>query len=173
MAKLILGSSLKNLADRLPLLQHILWAVEALPVAMLAGISRILPADRASATGRFMFRHIGPHLDKSDKFRRNLSLAFPAKSPQEIDSLIRESWGNLGAVLAEFPHLTKLAGPDFSGRVEIVRHGDSAVFRHKGKPAIFVTAHLANGVALSGRYHAEVGRSFTAHMVNLGLRYEF
>ena len=40
MAKLILGSSLKNLADRLPLLQHILWAVEALPVAMLAGISR-------------------------------------------------------------------------------------------------------------------------------------
>jgi outer membrane autotransporter protein len=36
-----------------------------------------------------------------------------------------------------------------------------------------VTAQLTNGVALSGRYNAEIGRSFTSHMVNLGLRCEF
>jgi outer membrane autotransporter protein len=36
-----------------------------------------------------------------------------------------------------------------------------------------LTAQLTNGVVLSGRYHAEIGRSFTAHMVNLGCRYEF
>jgi outer membrane autotransporter protein len=36
-----------------------------------------------------------------------------------------------------------------------------------------ITAQLTNGVALSGRYNAEIGRSFTSHMVNLGLRYEF
>jgi outer membrane autotransporter protein len=36
-----------------------------------------------------------------------------------------------------------------------------------------ITAQLTNGVALSGRYNTEVGRSFVAHMVNLGLRYEF
>ena len=36
-----------------------------------------------------------------------------------------------------------------------------------------VTAQLTNGVALSARYHAEIGQSFAAHMVNLGLRCEF
>jgi outer membrane autotransporter protein len=36
-----------------------------------------------------------------------------------------------------------------------------------------LTAQLTNGVALSGRYHTEIGRSFAAHMVNLGLRCEF
>ncbi|MGD2055268.1 MAG: lauroyl acyltransferase [Gammaproteobacteria bacterium] len=163
MASLFLGTSLKKLADRLPLLQRLLWALEALPVAMLAGISRLLPADWASATGRSVLRRIGPRLDKSRKFRRNLSLAFPGKSLQEIEMLVRESWGNLGAVLAEFPHLGRLARPDFSGRVEIVRHGHSPVFRQNGPPAVFVTAHLANwevtapvikqlGISVSGMY---------------------
>ena len=36
-----------------------------------------------------------------------------------------------------------------------------------------ITAQLTNGVALSGRYNAEIGRSFTSHMVNLGFRCEF
>ena len=35
------------------------------------------------------------------------------------------------------------------------------------------TAQLTNGVALSGRYHAEIGRSFASHMVNLGVRCDF
>jgi Kdo2-lipid IVA lauroyltransferase/acyltransferase len=163
MAKLFLGTSLKKLVDRLPVLHRILWALEALLVGILAGISRLLPMNRASATGRFLFRRIGPHLDKSRKFRRNLHLAFPEKSPQEIEALVRESWGNVGAVLAEFPHLPDLARPDSSGRFEIVIHGNSPVFQNDGKPAIFVAAHLANwevpaaaikrlGIRVSGLY---------------------
>ena len=36
-----------------------------------------------------------------------------------------------------------------------------------------VTAQLANGLAFSGRYQAEIGRGFNSHMLNLGVRYEF
>ncbi len=36
-----------------------------------------------------------------------------------------------------------------------------------------VTAQLTNGLALTGRYNAEIGRSFTSHMVNLGVRFDF
>ena len=36
-----------------------------------------------------------------------------------------------------------------------------------------ITAQLANGVAFSGRYNAEIGRGFTSHMLNLGVRCEF
>ncbi len=36
-----------------------------------------------------------------------------------------------------------------------------------------VTAQLTNGMALTGRYNAEIGRSFTSHMVSLGMRFDF
>jgi KDO2-lipid IV(A) lauroyltransferase len=163
MARLFLGSSLKKLADRAPLLRQILWAIEAMLVAVPLGITRLLPPGAASRVGRRAFRLIGPHLDKTRKFRRNLTLAFPGRSPAEIEALIRDNWGNVGATLAEFPHLPAIAHGRHTGRLEIVNHSDSEVFHEGGKPAIFVAAHLSNwevpavamtqlGIPISGMY---------------------
>jgi KDO2-lipid IV(A) lauroyltransferase len=163
MARLFLGSSLKKLADRVPAVRQVLWAIEALLVAVPLGITRLLPPGAASTAGRRTFRLIGPHLDKTRKFRRNLTLAFPDRSPAEIEALIRDNWGNVGATLAEFPHLPAIAHGRHTGRLEIVNHCSSEVFHSGGKPAIFVAAHLSNwevpavaivrlGIPLSGIY---------------------
>ena len=144
MARLFLGSSLKKLADRAPLLRQLLWAIEALLVAVPLGITRLLPPHAASRAGRRALRLIGPHLDKTRKFRRNLTLAFPDRSPAEIEALIRDNWGNVGATLAEFLHLPAMAHGRHTGRLEIVNHCNSEAFRNAGKPAIFVAAHLSN-----------------------------
>jgi KDO2-lipid IV(A) lauroyltransferase len=144
MARLLLGNSLNNAVKRLPLLQHLLWAVEASVFGLLMGIGRRLSPERASALGRRILRAIGPRLDKTRIFRRNLTLAFPEKSAGEIEALIREIWGNVGAVLAEYPHLWRYAVPGLSERLEIVINSDSPVFQNTGKPAVFVAAHLAN-----------------------------
>jgi KDO2-lipid IV(A) lauroyltransferase len=144
MARLFLGSSLKKLADRAPAVRQVLWAIEALLVAVPLGLARLLPPGMASRAGARLLRLIGPHLDKTRKFRRNLALAFPDRSAAEIEDLIRDNWGNVGATLAEFPHLPALARGRHSGRLEIVNHSNSAVFRAGGKPAIFVAAHLSN-----------------------------
>lgn len=144
MARLILGNSFNKAVKRLPSLQHFLWAVEAATFGTFLGISRWLSPERASALGRRLFRGIGPRLDKTRIFRRNLSLAFPEKSADEIEALIREIWGNLGAVLAEYPHLPDYAVAGQPERLEIAINNDSPVFQHTGKAAVFVTAHLAN-----------------------------
>jgi KDO2-lipid IV(A) lauroyltransferase len=144
MARLLLGNSLNKAVKRLPLLQQLLWAVEAGAFGMFIGISRLLSPERASALGRGIFRAIGPRLDKTRIFRRNLTLAFPEKSAGEIDTLIREIWGNLGAVLTEYPHLRSYAVAGEPERLEIVINNDSPVFQHTGKAAVFVSAHLAN-----------------------------
>ena len=144
MARLLLGNSLNKAVKRLPLLQQLLWAVEAGAFGMFIGISRLLSPERASALGRGIFRAIGPRLDKTRIFRRNLTLAFPEKSAGEIDTLIREIWGNLGAVLTEYPHLRSYAVAGKPERLEIVINNDSPVFQHTGKAAVFVSAHLAN-----------------------------
>jgi KDO2-lipid IV(A) lauroyltransferase len=142
MARLILGNSLNKAVKRLPLLQQLLWAVEAGLFATFLGISRLLSPERASSLGRRILRAIGPRLDKTRIFRRNLTLAFPEKSAGEIEALIREIWGNFGAVLAEYPHLRAYAEAGESQRLEIV--SNSPVLPHTGKAAVFVTAHLAN-----------------------------
>jgi KDO2-lipid IV(A) lauroyltransferase len=144
MAQLLLGNSLKNAVKRLPPLQHFLWAVEASVFALFMGISGLLSPERASALGRRLFRAVGPRMDKSRIFRRNLTLAFPEKSAGEIESLIREIWGNVGAVLAEYPHLPTYAVAGNSQRLEIVNNSDSQALQRNSKPAIFVSAHLAN-----------------------------
>ncbi|MGB7931729.1 MAG: lauroyl acyltransferase [Gammaproteobacteria bacterium] len=144
MARLILGNSFNKAVKRLPLLQHLLWAVEAGAFGILLGISRLLPPEQASALGRRILRAIGPRLDKTRIFRRNLSLAFPEKSTGDIEALIREIWGNLGAVLAEYPHLSTYAVAGEPERLEIVINCDSPVFNNTGKAAVFVSAHLAN-----------------------------
>lgn len=144
MARLLIGNSLNNVVKRLPLLQHILWAVEAAVLGAPLLIDRMLSPERASALGRCIFRAIGPRLDKTRIFRRNLTLAFPEKSADEIENLIREIWGNVGAVLAEYPHLHAFVGSERTERLDIVIKGDNPVLRHNGKPAVFVSAHLAN-----------------------------
>jgi Kdo2-lipid IVA lauroyltransferase/acyltransferase len=144
MARLILGNSFNKAVKRLPSLQHFLWAVEAAVFGSFLGISRRLSPERASALGRRLFRGIGPRLDKTRIFRRNLSLAFPEKTADEIEALIREIWGNLGAVLAEYPHLPSYAVAGQPERLEIVINNESPVFQHTGKAAVFVSAHLAN-----------------------------
>ncbi len=144
MARLILGNSFNKAVKRLPSLQRLLWAVEAGAFGVLLGISRLLSPERASALGRRLFRAIGPRLDKTRIFRRNLTLAFPDKSAGEIEALIRKIWGNVGAVLAEYPHLRAYAAAGEPDRLEIAINNDSPVFQHTGKAAVFVSAHLAN-----------------------------
>lgn len=144
MPRLFLGNSFKKLVDRAPALRYGLWTVEALLMGLAMGGSALLPPDRASAAGRRLFRAIGPRFDKTRKFRTNLALAFPERSPAEIETLIREVWGNIGAVLAEYPHLKTIRTATSPPRLETVIRGDSAVFRPGGGPAVFVATHLAN-----------------------------
>ena len=149
-AKLFLANSLRKQADQSSVLLKLLWGLEAGVVGAFAGLSRSLSPDRASAIGSWMMRMLGPRLDKTRLIRRNLELAFPEKSAPDIEALVRGVWENLGAVLAEYPHLGKICHDEAASRLEIIRKGDARVFREDGAPAIFVTAHLANWEIAAG-----------------------
>jgi KDO2-lipid IV(A) lauroyltransferase len=163
LAKLFLANALRKRADRSPRLLRLLWAIEGGLIAALAALSRLVSPDRASAAGRRLMRALGPRLAKTRVFKRNLQVAFPEKSAGELDELVREIWGNMGAILAEYPHLETICRSEGEQRLEIIRKGDSQVFRDAHRPAVFVSAHLANweiaagavvfvGVPLTGIY---------------------
>ncbi|HVV78180.1 MAG TPA: lipid A biosynthesis lauroyl acyltransferase [Pseudolabrys sp.] len=129
-------------------------SVDAILGALAIGTIKVLrrmDADRlANFAGRFL-RTVGPLLPENRLGRANLAAAFPEKSADEIDAILRGVWDNLGRVGAEFAHLDKLwdydaAVPSRPSRIELAQK-DIDRFAHlaaDGKPALIFAAHLAN-----------------------------
>lgn len=125
-------------------------------------LAGLLSPEASSAAGAWLLRRIGPRLDKSQKIRDNLTIAFPDRNARQIEQLVTDAWGNIGAVVGEFPHLQRIQ-QEAGQRFEYVTHGDPLIFKQTGKVAVFVSAHLANweiapaaviarGVPLTGVY---------------------
>lgn len=140
MAQVHVGRLLQKVMAGAPLLRYAPWSLEAAVLALLWSVSARLTPERASQAGQKLLRTLGPRLRKSYHARRNLSLAFPDQTPAQIEALVQSMWGNFGAVLAEYPHLKAIV----EQRLEI-HLGETVQFlRQQRKPAVFVTAHLAN-----------------------------
>jgi len=122
------------------------WLIVRTFVALL----RALGPDRSSNLAGAFARRIGPRLPNSKIARDNLKAAFPEKSAEEIETIVRGVWENLGRVAGEFVHLPKMWDYDpekpNTGRIEFAPRTAELynLLRDDGKPAIFVSAHLAN-----------------------------
>lgn len=137
-------SSARNLRKTPSLGRHLMWLLEAGAIGLMWLVCALLPINRASALGRVLMGWLGPRLQLNKKVRRNLTLAFPDRSKQEIRKLARGCWGNFGRVLAEYPHLKTICGSGLERHIEVVLDGQAAAWRDAGRPAVFVSAHLAN-----------------------------
>ena len=122
----------------------LVWLLGAAAIGLLWLVSALLPINRASALGRAFMRWLGPRLHVNKKVQRNLAQVFPDRSDQAIRQLARDCWGNFGRVLAEYPHLKTICGSGLERHIEVVFDGQPAAWRDAGRPAIFVSAHLAN-----------------------------
>lgn len=147
MAKLLFGDKRKAHSPRL---LNLLWATEAGLIGLLALIGRRLSPDTASRFGARLGRRFGPRLDKTRLIRRNLRLAFKQKSEPELDQLVADIWANLGSILAEYPHLGTICHTDADQHLEFVIPDNIEVFKNPSKPAVFVSAHLANWELAAG-----------------------
>jgi len=125
---------------KLPALRNIYWALEALMLHILLWVIRILPMQRGYNLCVFICRTIEPLTPFTAKFERNLRVAFPEKSAQEIRQLALKNCANIGKVLVELA-LAKRIWREREQRLEFVNHesGDSQLtIQH---PTVFVTAH--------------------------------
>jgi KDO2-lipid IV(A) lauroyltransferase len=127
-----------------PLRRRAAWPLEALALAAFWQVCALLPAERASALGRGLMRLVGPRLPWHRSLHANLAVAFAAGGPARIEALARDAWGNFGATLAEYPHLTDIARRQFRRHVDLVLCPEVAARCKAGLPSVFVTAHLGN-----------------------------
>ncbi|MEW6301098.1 MAG: lysophospholipid acyltransferase family protein [Thermodesulfobacteriota bacterium] len=99
----------------------------------------------------------------------NLALAFPEKSAAERRAILKESWLNLGRLVAEFCHMHTLTPQNISERV---RFTDFARWQdlirqcqHTG--ALILTGHFGNWELLA---HAHACYGFPVHIIHRRLR---
>ncbi|HML09769.1 MAG TPA: lauroyl acyltransferase [Stellaceae bacterium] len=123
------------------------YRVEGWIAAAGIRIVGLLPLDWASAIGGTLARTIGPRLGASKRARINLRAAMPELSEREIETIVRGMWDNLGRVVFEYPHLSRITiypAELNDGRVEVlgVEHIEKA--RAEGRSFILVAGHLAN-----------------------------
>ena len=127
-----------------PLNRYIFHPLEAAAAIVAYSLMRVLPIDMASALGGWLGRTVGPHIPVSARAVKNLSAAFPEKSPSEIAAIVRGMWDNLGRMAAEYPHLGEINVYDPEGRVEVSGVEYADLLRDDGRGGIFFSGHIAN-----------------------------
>lgn len=142
MAALLLGARLKRLADEHSWVRNLLWSLDAGAMALFWGLMKLLGPDRAVAVGSRLMAWAGPRSAKHRHVLENLRVMFPGYDETAIAALARRSWANLGAILADYPHLGRIA--DNPARIELVGDGPVRERIARGEPMIFITPHLGN-----------------------------
>ena len=125
--------------------------VGAIAVALLR-LLRAMNRQRLANVLGAMLRGIGPWLPEHRLGRANLTAAFPDKSPEEIETILRGVWDNLGRVAAEFAHIDRITfapvgesrGDAYDVSYEQATVDRFDAVRASGKPTLFFAAHLAN-----------------------------
>jgi len=124
-------------------------AVGALAIALMK-VARLFDPDKMTDFAGWLTRSIGPFFSEHKVGRDNLVVAFPEKTPGEIDEILLGVWDNLGRVGAEFAHLDrlwdlKIDAPQ-SSRIEVDERTRQLFekLRDDGKGALIFAAHTGN-----------------------------
>lgn len=108
------------------------------------GLFRLLGVDAASAVGGLLGRKILYRTRISDRARKNLRMAFPDKSDDDMEQIVVEMWDNLGRTIAEYAHLDKFHFQGRGARIEVANMETGVRTIEQGKGILFVSGHFGN-----------------------------
>lgn len=121
-------------------MKKIIYIFEAFFLSTLMAFLGLLSPATASNIGASVGRFIGPKLAASRKADRNIARAMPELDKVQRKKIIKDMWENLGRVIAEYPHLEKLA----QSHTEIINTDILTPLLEKNTGLIFIGAHLGN-----------------------------
>ncbi|KCZ52678.1 lysophospholipid acyltransferase family protein [Hyphomonas pacifica] len=134
----------KDIDNRASFWQRVQWRLETIAWDLIYwGPMKMLGPDKASDFGGWLLKKIGPRLSQHKTTLRNLKLAFPDWSKEQIHDTAMACWESAGRTAGELPHLPSI-DPYTSGRVEIVGLDILDRIRDSDKGAVFISGHFAN-----------------------------
>ncbi|HUE65532.1 MAG TPA: lysophospholipid acyltransferase family protein [Rhizomicrobium sp.] len=128
----------------LPLGEKLRYGAEAAVFFAFMALFRVIGLSAASRLGGFIGRNVFCWLPPDRVARANLARAFPEKTASERNAIRRTMWDNLGRVVGEYPHLDKFTPKGEDPRVTYSLPPGMTVEALKGRPLLFLSAHLGN-----------------------------
>ena len=116
-------------------------SIEYMAFLALAALIRALPVETASRWSGAGWRLVAPRLHRHRRALNNLALAFPEKSPAEIERIALGMWDNLGRTFAEFFHLDEIVNGD---RIQFESPEMFEALRRRGGGMVACSLHMAN-----------------------------
>ena len=131
----------KRLARKAPILVTITQWLEGVAFHFIFWLMRILSVERALQLSGFAFGLVGPHSDKAQKARDNLSVAFPDKPDEWREQTTRQIFRHLGYSAAELIKLGQI-WEERDQRIEFVLEPGAREHMESKRATIFITAHV-------------------------------
>jgi KDO2-lipid IV(A) lauroyltransferase len=112
-------------------------------------VTLLVPERVVVRTGGFLARQTGMRIPRLSRIgMRNLTLAFPERTEEERREILRRSWDNMGRTAVEYFFIDRIWDFDPAatkpGRIEIAGVEQFVKLATDDKPAIVLSAHLAN-----------------------------
>ena len=118
---------------------------EALVIYILFFLFRVFGLKLSRKFSSFLLLKIGFIFRKRKIIRNNILKVFKEYSDLELDNLINKMWSNYGLTFAEYIFLDKFRFNKFKqDHIEILGKEIVENIKKKGKPVIFISAHLSN-----------------------------
>lgn len=114
--------------------------LKALPIILFYGLARMLPVHFSSFLFGKLARFLGPFLSVHKLGLKNMRLAFPDKTSQEQEKILRNVWENLGRIAGEFPHVPSIV----KNRVTVDGQEVLEKALLSDKPILFMAGHFGN-----------------------------
>lgn len=123
------------------LVKRLRHRIEYVGFLAAAGVIRALPLELASRWSGAGWRLVAPRLRRHQRALYNLTLAFPEKTPAEIQQIALGMWDNLGRNFAEFFHLDQIVNSD---RIQMESSESVAALRERCGGVVACSLHMGN-----------------------------
>ncbi len=128
--------------SRSPLIQKLIWRLEAVGFDIFTLLARMSPLEAWSAGFGALFKAMGPLTSAHATARRGLRLAMPDLPEAEARTVLAAQWENFGRYIGEFAVSDRLTPA--SGRVDMTGAWRLREIASAGRPVVLISGHLSN-----------------------------
>ena len=157
------------------------YLFEYILIVILFGLFKLLGYRKASELGYFLGKTFGPFFRSKNIIKNNLTKFDDSLTPEKVNEISKEMWGNYGRILSEYPFIPNFRKGDLNKYIKI-ENLEKLEELKKGPPVVFISAHFSNfelmamiiekaGVNLSAIYRPLNNKMVNSIMEPLRKRY--
>ena len=116
---------------------------EYILIIILFGLFKLLGYKIASEFGCFLGKIFGPFFRSKKIINDNLIKFDNSLTPEKINKISKEMWGNYGRILSEYPYISNFRKGELDKYIKIENENKLEEIK-KNQPVVFISAHFSN-----------------------------